>query len=557
MLSSGGGNPVARETSAGSVGEGVSAATTAATAAATTAATAAMAAATAAAAAISARFGSTGGVDVAAAPPAVAPSMPTPVATTSIAEVMATAQATAARLSAGYAARLKMDEAIGATSILPIAPVAEARAEAVQPKATPAPALDRSPACSGDPTAPSPTRARHAADPQPAVSFSSLSGDELSHILRVAGQSANGWFIAAALACTCTDLRDSVATWCAHYVAELAFIGVGGLDDQLLSRIGRTCASNLRSINVSKNGWITDASICDLIRGAPKLSHLTLSTCQHVKDPTLHTLAASKCATLLRTLDVSSCRWVSDEGIAAVAKACVSLTHLDISFCRHALTASCLHAVGTSLPSLRFLGLRAASKAEAVGIMDEAIGHVANGCPLLTTLYITRCGHLTDAAAISLAVGCPNLERLDVGDVSQIGDDGMRALAGRCARLIQLDARSLALSPSTVIALAKGCPQLHHISLDHSQRLDASAWTAIAAGCPHLAFLSAVNAAGIDDDVVRALAIGCPGLRTLRLGPAGRHPFLSKEGVSELCVARPLLEVEGGPCPPPSTKRRR
>ena len=107
--------------------------------------------------------------------------------------------------------------------------------------------------------------------------FSRLSLDELGVLLRVAGQRDNGWFLAAALACTCRSLRESVALWRSNDVFELSFVGLNQLDDELLHRVTMSCAHHLRSINVAKNSWITDLSVSELLASASHLQRLTLA----------------------------------------------------------------------------------------------------------------------------------------------------------------------------------------------------------------------------------------------------------------------------------------
>ena len=397
--------------------------------------------------------------------------------------------------------------------------------------------------------------------------FSLLSVDELALVLEKTHTQDNGWFIAAKLQRCCKALNEAVAAW-RDRVTELSFAGCDELDDTNLRRIGAACGSRLRAIDVSSCARVTDASVAQLVAASPSLRRLVLSKCHTVSEESLRAIAYSPCARALEHLDLSSCRFCAKADVLAVVGEVHSLHHLDLSFCTLAITDEVLAAIATSpLPLLRSLLLKSASAADSRGLSDEGIEVLVGSRTgkSLTHLDLTYAGRLTDASLRTIAEHCPALCALSVHGCIKMGDSGVQALGSYCPRLERLDLTQLQLSSSSVGTLAKGCPALATLVVDHCRHLGVDAWTGVASQAPaNLAFLSVVNAGGLTDASIRLLvdSLAPLSLRLLRLGPAVSHPDFTLDVAAELrerwCSTG--LVISGGPQASTGTgksKRRR
>ena len=242
--------------------------------------------------------------------------------------------------------------------------------------------------------------------------------------------------------------------------------------------------------------------------------------------------------------------------MVAVIQVCNQLSHLDLSY-TSSLTFNTLDAIGTHLPLLTRLYLRVANKHDANGVTDLGISHIASGCPQLEVLNLFKCGFLTGVAAQALADNCPRLTHLDITEVRDFDSGGrLKALFEKCRDLEVLEATSVnPFSGRFLIDLSKKCTKLRHLCIDHQSSRNEEL-EAIADNCLNLAYFSAINIEGFNDIIARRFASSAnTSLRTLRLGPAGRHPGLTKAGMDALRAAYPNLEITGGPTTP--VKRRR
>lgn len=77
---------------------------------------------------------------------------------------------------------------------------------------------------------------------------------------------------------------------------------------------------------------VTDAGVVPLLRDSPQLEALSLYWNLNVSNAVL-TAAASSCPAL-RSVNVSGCKRISDEGVAALAAAWPQLTELDLTRCQ-------------------------------------------------------------------------------------------------------------------------------------------------------------------------------------------------------------------------------
>ena len=119
----------------------------------------------------------------------------------------------------------------------------------------------------------------------------------------------------------------------------------------LLTHLSLNCDTHLCS------PYITDANLCSLARGCPKLVFLEVPECG-----------------------------VTDEGLAALVEGCPRLTHLNIG--------------SNSYPT--YLG-------QGSAITNASVRAIAGGLPALTELNLRGCGEVTEEAILHLQAALPNV----------------------------------------------------------------------------------------------------------------------------------------------------
>ena len=148
------------------------------------------------------------------------------------------------------------------------------------------------------------------------------------------------------------------------------------------------------------------------------------SNCQEPPPPQPAT-AASSCMLKLADLP-SEILAILAEMLGNPLALLVSKAHLSKAFCEAARAAQA---------TLTTLNLTYCSK-----ITDAALEAVGSGCPQLTSLNLSGCRNITDAAVVAVASGCKQLSSLTLGGCNKITDAAVLLMvAWGCKQLVSLD----------------------------------------------------------------------------------------------------------------------
>jgi len=258
----------------------------------------------------------------------------------------------------------------------------------------------------------------------------------------------------------CRQLTDSTLSRVVSVAPNLETLDVGGCSDITdngilliacgLKRLRSLCLRSCRLVSDVGVAHLAGAgSIAASAAVAGTLERLILHDCQRITDTALGHIGAG--LRTLRTLDISFCVGVSDDGLRCVARlpmlqelharACDGLTDvgiaylaaasrlaiLDIAFCMHVTDRALLHLVHSSatMPHLRQLYL------SACAITDEGIDHITNVSGELRSLGIGQCLGVTDSGLAMIADRLKCIEYVDVYGctlVTSVGLDKLRQL---------------------------------------------------------------------------------------------------------------------------------
>lgn len=234
--------------------------------------------------------------------------------------------------------------------------------------------------------------------------------------------------------------------------------------------------NSVQTLNLSSCENVADADAANLVdkqasalggRGTRPLHSLTLSHTKAIGNLTAAALARAltdyNCPLQLRTVNLSGCRALSDEGIVAISKALPlsSLTSLSLAACPHVSDDGIIALAGAlksdEIPALQQLDLSwdDALTDASLSALSDALGSAGSN-NVLTTLKMSCCIELTDVGFIALATALKvnhGMRSLDFASCVKLGEAGLNALASSMANnrtLTQLD--------------LKGCPVINRRS---------------------------------------------------------------------------------------------
>jgi F-box and leucine-rich repeat protein 14 len=248
----------------------------------------------------------------------------------------------------------------------------------------------------------------------------------------------------------CRQLTDSTLGRVVSSAPNLESLDVSGCGDitdngVLLVACG---LKKLRALNLRGCRLISDAGIAHLAgagsitasaAGAVStLEKLVLHDCQRITDTGLGHIGAGLRA--LRTLDISFCAGVTDDGLQCIARlpdllefrarACDGITDsgvshfwssprlavLDIAFCVHVTDRALAHLARSTNSALHLRELWLSS----CTITDEGIDHLTAAAVELRSLHIGQCRGVTDRGLTSISQNLKLLESIDIYGCTQV-----------------------------------------------------------------------------------------------------------------------------------------
>ena len=127
------------------------------------------------------------------------------------------------------------------------------------------------------------------------------------------------------------------------------------------------------------------------------------------------------------------------------------------------------------------------------GITDGGVSAIAQGCPHLTSINLTR-SEITDISLSAIAEGCPQLTSIDLTGCYKVSDMGVSGFVMRCSHLSSINLACCGrISDDTVLAIAEGCPNLTCIDFTHSNSVSDTAISALVRGCTHLTSINQLS----------------------------------------------------------------
>jgi len=292
------------------------------------------------------------------------------------------------------------------------------------------------------------------------------------------------------------------------------------------------------------NGLMHDAAVLQMVQSCPHIETLSLYSISEATDASLQAVAIH--LPRLQSLTISSLPEITVAGVAAVRVACMHLSTLSVANCRRVtgtcfatgprslLTDLCLEVTdidedifvtcalhNTSLRAIRiFLDYHwdvvdVFEHQLSATIFSRAAVYMKNLQRFEFYGYENAC--FNDAFMCALAQYCTNLTTLQIPGNQHITRSGFIALS----QLHQLERLGLCectkLDNKLLTAIAKGCPHLRDIHIQHGHRISNPGFCALAKHCRKLQFVCILGCTWLRDYSVLALLRNAHDLRYVRV----------------------------------------
>lgn len=383
----------------------------------------------------------------------------------------------------------------------------------------------------------------------------------------------------------CDFLTDKMLRLLCRHLPRLEELDVSWskqVSDAGLRAVAHRCSRTLRRLATSGCA-ITDATLQEIARlsgAAPNSSHLRSTHKDSAKG--------GRSLLSLESLVLSDVKRISTKGLNLILRSCGSLSSLDVSGCRRAVTDELLEGVFRSSAQLfRKAPLHFGSELSTVSlarcdkVTAVGVGWMASRCIGATSIDLSECPAIDDRGLLALNMhsrltdlnlsGCislsssglrwmivapdpdslsPNpmpsrcrgIRSLDLSRAYGLGDDqSCRAIAQLGGCLEELDMSELsAVTTAGVKTIVEHCHNIRKLLLRHCTAVSESAVKRLAR-LRNLQVIDITGCRGVTDASLRALSNN-RALRVVRAGgpetgtarSAGRVGFVTDEGVVAL-----------------------
>lgn len=152
----------------------------------------------------------------------------------------------------------------------------------------------------------------------------------------------------------------------------------------------------------------------------------------------------------LLEIDLDHCHQVTSSTVNELIHRCTDLRELRLNLCSQIDDACFFNLKRECYTNLRSLDLTSCSR-----ITDDGVYHIVTAAPKLRTLVLAKCPNITDRGAVQIARLGKHIHFLHLGHCSQLTDRCIEFLAKYCNRLRYIDlACCTQLTDQAVIELA-------------------------------------------------------------------------------------------------------
>lgn len=261
--------------------------------------------------------------------------------------------------------------------------------------------------------------------------------------------------------------------------------------------------------------WPPSDTLPILAQGCRNLREIDLSGNTHIAARDL--ISFTQNAVHLERVNLNHLDQLTEESFLAFAKNCPRLTHVvnDEYYGRPTVGQETIRRFVGMCSHLQSISLGL----DATDVTLIAIAH-ARG-PAMKHIKVKE-SHVTNKGIEQAAALCPNLESFHFYPGLHVSKEAVYSLAKHCPKLKTIDftlesyyAGVSAITDAEIIALARGCPNLTTVILQHCEKLTEKAIQALGEHCHNITHINLLGCKDFANPEIIALAKGCPKLISL------------------------------------------
>ncbi|XP_019187945.1 PREDICTED: F-box/LRR-repeat protein 3 isoform X2 [Ipomoea nil] len=309
---------------------------------------------------------------------------------------------------------------------------------------------------------------------------------------------------------TCSGLK-AIGNWCVS-LKELSLSKCPGVTDEGLCSVV-TKHRELQRLDITCCRKITHVSISNITNSCSYLTSLRMESCTLVPREAF-VLIGQRCR-FLEELDVTD-NEIDNEGLKSISM-CSGLSSLKLGICLNITDKGLIH-IGMCCPNLKELDLY-----RSAGVTDSGIYAIARGCLSLEMINIAYCNRITDHSFVSLSK-CSKLNTLESRGCPLLTSSGLAAVAVGCKLLAKLDIKwCYNIDDSGMISLAQFSQNLRQINLSYTSVTDVGLLSLASIGC--LQSMTVLHVKGLSPSGLAAALLACGGLTKVKLPSSFKSIF--------------------------------
>ncbi|XP_053210900.1 F-box/LRR-repeat protein 15-like isoform X2 [Panonychus citri] len=210
------------------------------------------------------------------------------------------------------------------------------------------------------------------------------------------------------------------------YFSSLLMIDLSQLSNRFTSQafnILTVDCYNLRILNLSNCKWISNDQLQNLIEQNPNLTSLNISSCFDVTNNCLQRLAVT--CKGLKSIGLKDCHWINAIAVTHLVINCPNLEEVDLTSCWEISDDAAIEMI------FRCTKLRRLSLSKIYGITDRVLLALSSHSKYLEYLNISGCWRVTDHGVRMIGDYCNNLKTIKVGDCRDVSEESLTFLRSK------------------------------------------------------------------------------------------------------------------------------